>query len=351
VAVIGRAALALLLLAGRAGADADAPHDGYCDFVEGAADAESDLLYAPSAYGGIGYVKSPTVTSAAEAVTAGGRVVAGLSYNFIGILQGNATRDRGRADCRRHQALDRVQGETLFRALDARLRVFEGSRAEGERILAQAAEDLRARRATVQDVVALRLRMDELRDLAADTRRQLEALPAPSRGAPAGGALAAFYQADAKVEEAEGRLRWLQGIDVSLRVGYDRYLDRDDSTPIFALLSVTLDLGTLFQGADNERAATGRRTMVREQHQVQLVDTTVTHLKAEIAIERQRADETALLAEDLERQMAQLDRIGGDENRRHRETVWFEWVKVKAQHAFLETHVASLHEAIGEVGP
>ena len=53
---------------------------------------------------------------------------------------------------------------------------------------------------------------------------------------------------------------------------------------------------------------------------------------------------------DLETQMANLDRVGGDDNRRARQTVWFEWAKVKAEHAYLSAHVASLREVLGEVG-
>jgi hypothetical protein len=82
---------------------------------------------------------------------------------------------------------------------------------------------------------------------------------------------------------------------------------------------------------------------------VQLVDTTVTHLKATVEVEQRRADETAALAADLEGQLAQLEHIGGDETRRYRQTVWFDWVKVKAEHAYFDTHVASLRAVIGEV--
>jgi hypothetical protein len=329
-------------------ARADSP-DGYCELVEGSAAAESDLLYAPTLFGSAGYVKSPTVTSGNEPVTAGGRLVAGVSYNFAGILQGNAKRERARADCRRHQALDRVQGETLHKALGARLAVYDDALAEADRVLTRAVGDLKARRGTAQEVVALRLRVNELHDLAADARRQLEALPAPSSAG--GGALAAYYQADDDIEAEEGRLRRLAGVGLEVRAGYDQYLDRADSSPIFALVTLSLNLGTLFQGDANDRAAEGRRHMIREQHLVQLVDATLSHLRAELESDRQRSEETAALASDLEAQLAQLDKIPGDESRRYRQTVWFDWVKVHADHAYYETHAASLREVLGEVGP
>jgi hypothetical protein len=343
--VILRPVATLLLIAAAGSARAD----GYCDLVEGSAEAESDLQLAPTLYGSFGYVKAPTLSAPTEVVTAGARVVAGVSYNLVGIAQGRALRARGRADCRRHQALDRVQGETVFRALEARLAVYGAAFDEADRMLGQAAADLKARRATAQDVVALRLRANEIHDLAADARRQLDALPAPAKGEPTGGALAAYYQADADIEDEEGTLRRLEGFDVTLRAGYDRYLDRDESTPIFAMIAVGVNLGALFEGSANERAAIGRRHMIREQHMVQLVDTTITHLKATVEVEARRADETAALVADLETQLAQLERIGSDESRRYRQTVWFDWVKVKAEHAYLETHVTSLRAVIGEV--
>ena len=36
-----------------------------------------------------------------------------------------------------------------------------------------------------------------------------------------------------------------------------------------------------------------------------------------------------------------------DESRRYKQTVWFEMVKAKAQHAYLEAHVQSIKEVLG----
>jgi hypothetical protein len=330
-------------------AAAPAHADGYCDFVEGVADAQSDLLYAPQVFGTIGYVKEPSV-SAAEAVSAGTRAQVGIDWKISGLWEGSATREHARMDCQRHQALDRVQGESLYAALDEKQKVLAEVGKEGDKILAQAMEELAARRTTSTEVVGIRLRVNELRELAAETRRQIATLPPMQPGEKLGGALGAYYAADDELERYEGRLRKLQGIDVRVRLGYDQFLDRADNAPVFALLSVGLNLGVLFQGSANDRAAAGRRVLTREQHHIQLVDTTLTHLKGLIETENARAEETAALMKDLETQMANLDRVGGDDNRRARQTVWFEWAKVKADHAYLVTHVASLRQVIGEAG-
>lgn len=340
---------------GKAAAEDPAPapagdgKDGYCEFVQGTAQSQADFFYAPTAIGSIGYVKEPNQNGNNEVVS-GGRGVLGLSYNFIGIMQGNATKKRADADCKRHKALDRVQGETVFRALKAKQAVYDAAIPAADKILAKTKSDVEAHRTTAQEMVSTRLRVNELHDLESDTKRQIAALPAPEQGENLGGALTAYYNNDAEIEHQEGRLRRLQGISVDLRGGFDSYFDRTDSTPVFVLLEVGVNLGVFFQGSANERAAQGRRKMVREQHQVQLVDTTVNHLKDELAAESQRATETAALEQDLANQIATIERIGGDDNLRYRDTVWFDYVKVKAEHAYFEAHVASLKEVLGEVG-
>jgi len=354
-AALGAAAMVVVASVGTARADeppasapaADTSNDGYCEFVEGAAAAQADLLQAPTAFASLGYVKEPT---GAGAVTSGTRGALGLQYNFVGIASGSATRARAEADCKRHQALDRVQGETVYRALRAKKKIYDEAMAEADKMMAIAAEDLRQHRTVAQDVVAMRVRVNELHDLQSDTARLIDSLPAPSKGESLGGSLAAYYRADAEIEEHEARLRRLSGIDVTARFGFDSYFDRQDDSPVFGVLQVSINLGEFFMGGANDRAMAGRKKTVREQHQVQLVDTTISHIKREIDAESMRSDETAALEQDLEAQISQLDKIGGDESKHYRQTVWFDYVKVKAEHAYFMTHVASLKEVVGQVG-
>jgi len=326
--------------------------DGYCYWVEGVAASASDVLYAPSVFGSVGYVKEPNLATGSDAVDAGVRVQAGLQYKLSGIYEASLTRDRAHHDCMRHKALDRVQGETTYRALEARVRTLDAALPEADKILTQIAGDVEGRRATAQDLVAMRLRVNELRGLAGDARRAIDALPAPNpNNGKLGGALGDYYTHDEEIEKAEGTLRMMQGIDVSVRVGYDQFLDRSDNSPIFGLLQVSFNLGILAQGGANDRALAGRRYMVREQHQVQLVDTTIKHLRELVDSESKRVEETQVLMNDLEKQMAVLDKIGGDDNRRYRQTVWFDYVKVQADNAYYVAHVAVLKQVIGEVAP
>jgi len=324
--------------------------DGYCDWVEGVAESASDDLYYPSVFGAFGYVKEPSLTTAAEAVEPGIRVQAGLNYKLSGIYEGSLTRDRAHHDCLRHKALDRVQGETSYRALEARIKTLDAALPEADKILAQIQSEVEGRRATAQDLVAMRLRVNELRGLSSDAHRQLDALPAPTN-VKLGGALGEYYAEDEQIEKDEGLLRKMQGIDVSVKFGYDQFIDKNDNAPIFGLLTVSMNLGLFVQGSANDRALAGRRFMVREQHQVQLVDTTVKHLRELVDSESRRIEETAVLMSDLEKQMAILDRVGGDDNRRYRQTVWFDYIKTVADHDYFAAHVGVLKQVIGEVAP
>nr|HEX4314480.1 hypothetical protein [Kofleriaceae bacterium] len=323
--------------------------DGYCQWIQGAADAQADFFVAPNAIASIGYVKEPNAVGN-DAVISGARGIAVLSWNLIGIMQSNATKAHADADCQRHQALDRVQGETVYKALKAKIKVYDGALAAADKILEKTIGDVRDHRTTAQEMVATRLRVNELHDLQSDTRQLIEALPRPAKDEQIGGALASYYKYDAAMEEQEGKLRRLQGVQVTVSGGFDEYFDRTDNVPFTALLQVTVNLGVFFQGDANDRAAAGRRTMVREQHQVQLVDTTVAHIQDELKTEKQRADETGALEQDLANQISTIEKIGGDDNLRYRDTVWFDYIKVKAEHAYFAAHVASLQEVLGEVG-
>ncbi len=131
-----------------------------------------------------------------------------------------------------------------------------------------------------------------------------------------------------------------------MRLGVD---DRDtgtDGSPVFALVQVTFNPGWLLQGSGNARAAAGRRRMVRQERQAD-EQAAVTRLRSLLAIESRRAEETGVLAADLAAQHEQMKRIGGENGRRLRDTIWFEWVQARAEHAYFEAHVASLRLILG----
>src|SRR5581483_2848783 len=97
--------------------------DGYCDFVEGVADATSDAQITPEVISQFGYINQPPYSVNPD--VSGLRMIAGVRWRLNGVYEGMATRDRGHADCRRHQALEQVRGETNARALEAKVKVLD----------------------------------------------------------------------------------------------------------------------------------------------------------------------------------------------------------------------------------
>lgn len=321
--------------------------DGYCDYVEGVASAQSAIQLAPSLFGQFGYINqsviSPTIDPPSSL-----RFIGGVRYNLTNVYSGFQNRARAKADCERHNALNTVRGGTSYRALEARVKVLEAALPEADKIFKQVDDDFKARRISAPEFTATRLRIDELRQLAVETRRQMSALPPSSDNL--GGALKAFQRADAEVESHEGKLRFANAFDLSIRFGIDSLggSANDTSSPFFAIASLDVNLGALFVGSANARAATGRQRQVRSGRDPLSVDATADRLRVIAEAEEKRYAETEALEEDLAKQLEVLARIGGDESRRFKLTIWFDWVKVKAEKQYLSTHIAAIKEVIGE---
>ena len=338
-----RTFLFLILLGGVA--HAEPVDDGYCDFVEGVASATSAVQLSPELIGIFGYVEqSPTMISPSATSTL--RAIGGVQYKLSAIYEGLATRDHAHADCRRHLALTQIRGETSARALAARARILDDALVEADKILAQVDADLEARRTTAQEATATRLRVEELRELSAEAHRQLLALP-PATTAPLGAALTAYHSADAEMERDEGKLRRAQAFDVTVRAGVDQFLETPNSTQYFALISVGIHLGALFQGGANDRAAAGRKHFVESGHDPLGVDATLERVQTEISVESKRAEQTDALVAELQRQIDALSKIAGDDAKKYRQTVWFDLAKAKAEQAYLKAHLDALRQVLG----
>jgi hypothetical protein len=320
--------------------------DGYCDFVEGVASAESALALSPEVFAQFGKIEQASSSVVPTADPSSIRFIGGLRYRLTGIYEGLAIRARAKADCRRHQAFEHVRGETVYRALEARAKVLEEALPQAEKMLAQATADFEARRSTAQEATATRVRVEDLRRTAMETRRAMRDLPQPSGGDPAG-ALGAFHRADDDVERHDARLRRARGIDLSVRLGVDQYLDStagaDTSSPVFAVVSLGLNLGLLWQGSGNSRAAAGRQRLVRTGRDPISVEATNELMEATA----RRAQDTAALEADLDRQMETVTRVGGEDSRRFRQVIWFDLIKARAERAFHEAHLAALKQVAG----
>jgi hypothetical protein len=335
--------LATILLV--ASATATAAHgDAYCDHAKAVAAAQSSTLIAPELFTSFGYVEQPAAAAIPSTTSDDLRFTLGVKYSLGNLFEGAVVRQRAGADCRRQRALSSVQGVPQRRALAARAKVLDAAMGEASKLLDEADDDMRSRRATAQEVMATRLRVEQLRALTAATHAELDTLP--ESDASLAGALGAYYEADHDVENADARLRTAQAWDLSVRVGYDKFLDGDDESPYFAVVQASFNLGWILQQPANRRAIAAKKRLVREEANAAATPAVRALYESEV----QRAKESGALAAELERQLDALRRIGGDDGRRFRQTVWFEWVEAAAEHAYLEAHAASLGEVLGEGG-
>jgi hypothetical protein len=340
--------LTLLALAGGARADSQTTNDGYCEWVEGVASAESAVLMAPTTFINFGRIEqsSQNVVPGDQPGTV--RFIGGIRWSLSGVYEGLATRGRARAECKRHTALEQIRGETLFRAFEARANVLDQALPDAEKILKTTMADLDARRLGVQEATATRLRVEELRRLSSETHQSMSILPRPTGGALT---LATFQSADDDIERYDAKLRRARAVDISVRFGVDEFLNgsvnADTSSPYFAVLSVGINLGLILQSGGNARAADGRRRFVRSGRDPLSVDATADRLRSLVETANRRAQETGALEADLVKQIAMLERVGGDDSKRYRNIVWFDLVKIRAERAYHEAHAAALAQVMG----
>ncbi len=312
--------------------------DAYCDHVTSVAEAESASLLSPSLFASVGYLKQPE--DGQSAFAAGRRLTAGISYRFDGIIESRARKERAQATCRLHRAEQAIESLPRTRALEARVKVLADAMSLASKVLDDVTKEYNERLATAQDVTALQLRLEKLQRMSADARRELAAVD-PLQTNHSGQVpvtLAAVRAAARDVEEADAELRIVDAIKLSVRAGYDRYLDVEDDTPYFAMMTVDINLGALAQSGANKRAMSARDRIFVESSPA---------VDALIAVENERASKTAALIVDLTAQIESLEQVAGSDGKRQRRALWFDLVELRAEHASANARVIALREVYG----
>ncbi|WP_043711164.1 hypothetical protein [Corallococcus macrosporus] len=339
---------------------------GYCDFVRGVGGAEAALELAPELFGAFGVVNAGEASGGAGTTPLGEptpRITAGLMYDVVGIYRGRALRQRAEADCRRQRALTVLesairQGNGLGEeaALEARARVLEEALPQAEALLTSLRNDMKQGQVTLEELNAVQVRLDGLRQLATSTklaRERLAARPRLQSGARLESVLNELRAADDQLEEHNGALRRARAWRLNLRGGYDRLIDVDQDLPLFGQVTLAYNLGHLWQGSANARAREGRRraTLDDVSGVPQRINELVAGLRATQRTEEGRLQEVSTLVSDLEAQLQSMDALQTREIRRFRGYVMMELARLRAEQAYLRAHVESLQSFLGAGAP
>lgn len=352
-------ALCLLLAAPVAAEEADA--EPYCSYVRAVSNSQGALLFFPSLFMDYGEVNGNDITTGAGGITSGPPLdclTIGVRWSLVGIGRGVVDWQRASADCQRYRAESSLarflvdnREQTSPAALDARLSVLRQALPHAQEIVKNLHGAVERAHATVEELQAAELHLEELQSavLQAETLRAgLPAQRAPLL--PPHQLLEEHRRADAEVFRYESRQRILSAFDVSLRGGYDRFFGQRDVNPGFVVLSLSLNPAVVYQPFAEAEAARARAGFLRTANDSveQKAELLAQRLRTLLAGERRRMGELRVLLADAEGRLRILEGIEGDKLRRFRESLWFDYVRLRAEDAFVRVHVAELSQSLGQ---
>lgn len=349
-------------LKGRAGFVAPVPTDAYCEYTEGAAESEAARLLAPNLFSTAGVFNSEVLTPGASVPTLQrslGRLLAGGEFSFGNVQRGVVLKRRARADCEAYRItaeleffLQNNSNTTTTGALAARAAVLREALPQGEAILEATGKSVESFSTTIQEADAVRLRLDELRRILDDTER--EKIGATPSDAFAGASLPRLLERaqalQRELAKSEGNVREAAAWDFSVRGGYDHIFLQNEGRPFFVMGTLTFNLGSLWQRKADTRAAEGRQKWFLQQPEGIATRTQrlLQQLRGMKQAEEARFQETQTLLADLEQRMKSVQEISSKKAESYANYLWFDYVKVKAENAYLGAHLKDLAAIAGE---
>ena len=352
--------------AGSAVLDASLATQGYCDSVQGVADADGALLLAPQLFGSTGLVNGGSVLTGDSAVSTSTalRLTAGVRYDLVRLYRGILLKERARAECKRYQADATVRywatsvfdvGEDAGQS--AREDFVTRALPQAEALLRRQLEAFEQQQATQEEVYSTQVRLNALRSLKSSSAQKQAALrPIP---VVAGQSLdlaqvwsmvdEAEHAANA-VEEHSARIREAQAWTFDFRGGYDQtFTNQLKQVPAFGILQVSYNMGALFQGEANARAIDGAaadRAAGLSSLKFRVKELEQSLAKTEAAI-TQRLDEATWLEKDAHRRWQELQNAEGERAQNYADYLWFELIRHRAERIYLEERAAGLAKVLG----
>jgi len=242
------------------------PADAYCDYLEHTAAAERAQLKLPELTARTGLVQGGSGQTGDSGVAreTAARTSLGIRYSLNDLWRAGRITKASDAECRR-----RLADATLVDALEqgGRVGLAAGLRARADELTEGVAEAERllerARRARAEELitdrrlVALRLRVEGLREDLAETRARWRALDPEVVSLPPEplvALLAASRRAASEQTRRQLDARLSRWWDIELSGGYDQLFGIEQSLPVYATIQLSLDVGRLAEGAARPRA-------------------------------------------------------------------------------------------------
>lgn len=340
--------------------------DAYCEHVRGVAGSEGALVRSPWLFSTFGTLRGGSLLDA-EGVASGAtseltlRLQAGLGFSPTRWYRADLIVERAAAECERYRAelelrqlLSPLDG-AMRSALDAKTKVLSAALPEAERLLAESSQKLDAARTTLAEHGALSLRVDDIRRSLAEARLALAALPpAAGGGSPAAAVFERLRRWEARRQDLEGSLRKSGALELSLRGGYDELVNVEQSLPVFGSVTLEINPGWLWQGAEEERARQGHAEWIEARTlgaELSLAGA-ARQLEAQLAISSQREAELGTSLGDLELRLERLQNLESRQGREYAEYLWFDVVRLRAERAFFAERIRVLRRATASLrGP
>ncbi|HSZ20993.1 MAG TPA: hypothetical protein VK770_14450 [Candidatus Acidoferrum sp.] len=337
----------------------------YCEYASGVAASQAAPLLSPEVFAAVGNASAellPSTLSPITTIANRNRVFGGGSYSLGNVQRGLALKQVARADCEQYKVTAGLEAflqdnwdAFTSNALEAREEVLREGLEHTKEILSRTSRLLEAHVSTTQEYHGMQLRRDELMQILEQTDSDLgKAAKSES--------LAAFSlpellkrQEDllTRKEIEEGKAREAGAWDISVRGGVERVFNAPQESPYFATVTLSFNLGRLWQGSADRRASEGFRHWIQEDPTgaSQRTSVLLQHFRAIQAAEAERLRENDILLDDLEQRLESVRKVGDERAQSYEDYVWFDYIKVKAEHAFLVAHLRDLAVVAGKVSP
>ncbi|HET6143130.1 MAG TPA: hypothetical protein VFE02_06445 [Candidatus Acidoferrales bacterium] len=334
----------------------------YCKFATGVATSQADLLKSPVIFASIGSASAeilPSALSSATSVANRTRFFTGGSYSIGNLQRARAVQHAARADCEQYEVTSGLEAflqenweAQTSDALGARAQVLQEALIQSKDILGRTQKLMEAHVATSQEYHAMQLRNDELLQILEQTDSDMgRAAKSESLAMlPLQEMLKKQQDLLTKQEIEQGKFREAGTWDISGTAGAQRIINAGQSSPYFASVTVSFNPGRLWQSGAERRATEGFYRWIQEDPTGPSVRTymLLDHFRAIQAAEGKRLRETEILMSDLEQKLESIRAIGNDKMQSYEDYVWFDYIKIKAEHAYLVAHLKDLATVAGK---